>query len=98
MARSCDLTNKGALFGNKVSHSNRKTPRKFEANLQNVSLYSNTLNSFISLRLATTTIRSVDHNGGIDSYLLTTPAAKLSAKGKVLRKRIANAQAKKAAK
>jgi large subunit ribosomal protein L28 len=97
MARSCDLTNKGALFGNKVSHSNRKTPRKFEANLQNVSLYSETLKGFISLRLATTTIRSVDHNGGIDNYLLNAASAKLSSKGKTLRKRIQNAKAKQSA-
>lgn len=91
MARACDLTSKGALFGNKVSHSNRKTPRKFEANLQNVSLYSDALNSFVSLRLATTTLRSIDHNGGIDGYLTSISSTKLSAKGKVIRKRILNA-------
>lgn len=70
MARRCALTGKGSQFGHKVSHSNRKTKTRFLPNLQNVSLLSETLGRSISLRVTTSTLRSIEHNGGLDSYLL----------------------------
>ena len=78
MSRQCDLTGKKVQYGHKVSHSNIKTNRRFEPNLQVVSLYSDALKKSISLRIATSTIRSVDHNGGLDNFLVTAKAHSLT--------------------
>ena len=78
MSKRCYLTGVGAQTGHKVSHSNRKAKRRFVPNLQNVSFFSRILNSKISLRVTPATLRTVDHNGGIDSYLLETSNLKLT--------------------
>lgn len=71
MARRCTLTGTGYQFGHKVSHSNRKTNVRFRPNLQHVSLLSDALGTRITLRLTAATLRTVEHNGGLDSFLLS---------------------------
>jgi large subunit ribosomal protein L28 len=97
MSRRCDFTGKGVQVGHHVSHANNKTKRRFMPNLQEASLLSDTLGVRIQLRLSTNALRSVEKRGGLDAYLLSTPAAKLGEKAQVLRRRIKRAQEKKAA-
>lgn len=88
MSRRCDLTDVGPLSGNKVSHSNHKTKVRFLPNLQDVSLQSDALGQSVSLRITAATLRSVEHNGGLDSFLLSRANGKLSTKGQQLRRKI----------
>jgi len=78
MARICDLTGKKAQFGHNVAHSNVKTNRKFSPNLQKVSLHSEVLSGPVRLRVSTRALRSVQHNGGLDRYLMKTADTKLA--------------------
>ena len=78
MTRKCDLTGKLVVTGNNVSHSNNKTKRRFIPNLQNVSLYSDNLEKKLKFRIATSTLRTIEKNGGIDSFLLNTYDKKLT--------------------
>ncbi len=93
MARRCTLTGKGPQSGNNVSHSHRKTRRRFLPNVQNVSLRSDALNQSVSLKVTASTVRTVEHNGGLDSYLLTTSNLKLTDEAKKLKRRIKKAVA-----
>lgn len=79
--------------GNKVSHSNIKTKRSFKVNLQNYSLFSEVLKKTISLKIAVSTLRTIEHNGGLDSYLLTTSNRKLTEEAIALKKKIKDAKA-----
>lgn len=88
MSRRCDLTNKCAQFGNNVSHAQNKSRRRFSVNLQNVSLESAALKQTIKLKIAVSTLRSIDFRGSLDNYLLATSNAKLSDKGIVLKKKV----------
>ncbi len=97
MSRRCELTGKGVLSGNNVSHANNKTRRRFLPNLQVASLLSDTLGSSVRMRLSTRAIRTVEHNGGIDAFLLGTPNTKLTPEGLALKRRIERARDKKAA-
>ncbi len=97
MSRRCQLTGKGVLSGNNVSHANNKTRRRFLPNLQDSSMLSDTLGASVSMRLSTRAIRTVEHNGGIDAYLLSTPNRNLAPEALVLKRRIVRAAAKKAA-
>jgi large subunit ribosomal protein L28 len=97
MSRRCDITGKGVLSGNNVSHANNKTRRRFLPNLQVTSLLSEALGQSIRLRLSTRAIRTIEHNGGIDAYLLTTNATKLAPRGQELKRRITAAKAKRTA-
>ncbi len=97
MARRCELTGKDVQSGNNVSHSNRKTRRRFKPNMQDVTLRSDALGVGVSLRIPVSTIRTVEHNGGLDNYLLSTSSRKLTAEGIALKKQIKKAAAKKAA-
>jgi large subunit ribosomal protein L28 len=97
MARRCDLTGKTVLSGNNVSHANNKTRRRFLPNLQETSLLSDVLGT-IRLRLSTRAIRTVEHNGGLDSYLLSQSDRKLTTEGLALKRRLERATAKKEAK
>ena len=90
MARKCPVTGKGALVGNNVSHSNRKTKRRFLPNLQTISLLSDSVGS-IRLRLSANAIRTIEFKGGIDAYLKATPARKLSPEIRRLKRRIEGA-------
>ncbi|MGH6960776.1 MAG: 50S ribosomal protein L28 [Dongiaceae bacterium] len=97
MARRCEITGKGVQYGNNVSHANNKTTRRFLPNLQDTRLMSDALGQQVRLRLTVHAIRSIEHNGGLDAYLLDTPDAKLPAEARRLKHRIAKAAARSAA-
>jgi large subunit ribosomal protein L28 len=79
MSRICELTGKGRQVGNNVSHANNKTKRVFLPNLQNVTLMSEKLDRSFKFRVSTHGLRSVEHVGGLDNWLLKTTDSKLSA-------------------
>lgn len=97
MARRCAITGKGVLTGNNVSHANNKSRRRFLPNLQESSFWSETLGVAVGIRVSTQGIRTVEHNGGLDAFLLSTPDRNLPDEARVLKRRIEKAQAKKAA-
>jgi large subunit ribosomal protein L28 len=97
MARRCAFTGKGVQAGNNVSHANNKSRRRFLPNLQAAALYSEALAKPVRVRLSARAIRSIEHNGGIDAYLLSTPNAKLGAEALTLKRAIAKATAKREA-
>ena len=95
MARRCIITGKGVQVGHNVSHANNKTKRRFLPNLQHTSLLSDVLGTAVRIRLSTHGIRTIEHNGGIDAYLLGTPDRKLSAEARQLKRRIEAVAARK---
>ncbi|EPY00383.1 50S ribosomal protein L28 [Magnetospirillum fulvum] len=95
MARRCAITGKGVLTGNNVSHANNKSRRRFLPNLQEVSLLSDALNQTVRLRLCTNGLKTVEHNGGIDAYLLSVTDSKLPEDARRLKRRIQRALANK---
>lgn len=97
MSRKCDLTGVGVQTGNNVSHSHRKTRRRFLPNLHNVSLLSEILGRKVSLRITAATLRTVDHNGGLDKFLLGTSSTKLTPLARKLKSDVKKAAAEKAA-
>ena len=97
MSRRCVITGKGVLTGNNVSHANNKTRRRFLPNLQESSFWSEILAAPVKLRLSTNGIRTVEHNGGLDAFLLGTPDRKLTVDAIALKRRLERAQAAKAA-
>ena len=97
MSRICELTGKGRLVGNNVSHANNKTKRTFLPNLQNVTLMSESLEKSIKLRVSTHGLRSVEHVGGLDNWLNKVSDDKLSLKVRRLKREIAKKQAATAA-
>ena len=88
MARRCELTGKSAQIGHKVSHSNIKTKRRFLPNLCNVTFISDALGRNVRLRVSTNALKSVDHNGGFDAYLLKAKADLLSPRALDLKRAI----------
>ena len=97
MAKRCIVSGKGVQVGNNVSHANNKTKRRFLPNLQRTSLLSDVLGTAVRIRVSTRGIRTIEHNGGIDAWLLGTPDTKLGAEARRLKRRIAAAQPRKAA-
>lgn len=91
MARQCAVTQKKPMSGHNVSHANNKTKRRFDVNLQNVSLYSEKLKRSVSLRVTNHGLRTIEHNGGIDAYVLSTPVSRLSPEMQDLKKQISAA-------
>ncbi len=96
MARRCTLTRKGVLTGNNVSHANNKTRRRYLPNLQSRRLYSEALGQSVRLRIAASTLRTIEKRGGIDGYLVKVTAADLDSDLARLRQRIIEQQAKRA--
>jgi large subunit ribosomal protein L28 len=94
MARQCAITGTRAQSGNKVSHSNRKTRTRFLPNLQHVSLVSEILGVSITLRVTAATLRSIEHNGGLDAYLLSHSASKMTPEAAKLKRQIKRKLAK----
>ena len=78
MARRCELTGKATQTGHLVSHSNRKTKTVFRPNLVNVTLQSDALGRSVRLRVSANALRTVDHRGGLDAFLVKAPAGDLS--------------------
>lgn len=93
MSRRCELTGKGPMTGNNVSHANNKTRRRFLPNLNDVTLMSETLGRSFKLRISAAALRSVDHRGGLDAFLAKAKDAELSANALKIKKDIAKAQA-----
>ena len=89
MSRICELTGRGRQVGHNVSHANNKTKRVFLPNLQNVTLLSEALEKGVKLRVSTHGLRSVEHVGGLDNWLLKTSDEKLSLKVQRLKREIA---------
>ena len=72
MSKVCEISGKKPMSGNNVSHANNRTKRRFIPNLQNVKLYSGTLQKYINLNITIRTMKTVEKNGGLDSYLIKT--------------------------
>jgi len=93
MSRVCELTGKGPMVGNNVSHAKNRTRRRFLPNLNDVTLQSETLGRGIKMRITASALRSVDHRGGLDAYLAKAKDTELSANAQKVKKEIAKAQA-----
>jgi large subunit ribosomal protein L28 len=97
MSRRCELTGKAVLVGNLVSHSNRKTKTRFLPNLVNVTLMSDVLGRSVRVRAAAASVRSVEHVGGLDAFLVKSKEENLAPGLRVLKREIAKKQAASAA-
>lgn len=93
MARRCVVTGKGVQTGNNVSHAHNKTRRRWLPNLQYTSVASEALGELVKVRVSANGLRTIEHRGGIDAYLLGTPAAELPADLRRVKKRIVQAKA-----
>ena len=93
MSQVCQVTGKRPIVGNNVSHANNKTKRTFLPNLQNVTLLSDALERSVTLRVSTHGLRSVEHNGGLDNWLVKTSDEKLSLKARRLKRDIVKKRA-----
>jgi large subunit ribosomal protein L28 len=96
MSKRCTITGKGVQVGNNVSHANNKTKRRYLPNLQVTSVLSDALGMPVRLRISTNGIRTIEHNGGIDAFVLSTPDSKLSPEIRRLKRRVERAVARKA--
>ncbi|MTH98090.1 50S ribosomal protein L28 [Roseibium sp. RKSG952] len=85
MARRCELSGKDVMTGNNVSHANNKSRRRFLPNLVNVSLISDTLGETVKMRISAHALRSVEHRGGLDNYLMKASDETLSIKARQLK-------------
>jgi len=92
MSRRCELTGKGPMTGNNVSHANNKTRRRWLPNLNEVTLQSESLGRGIKLRISAAALRSVDHRGGIDAFLAKARDEELSPNALKVKKEIAKVQ------
>ena len=88
MSRRCELTAKGPQVGHKVSHSNIKTKRRFLPNLLNVTLISDALGRSVKLRISANALKTVDHRGGLDAFLMKAKDEELSAEARNLKREI----------
>ncbi|MDQ7079294.1 MAG: 50S ribosomal protein L28 [Paracoccaceae bacterium] len=93
MSRRCELTGKGVMVGNNVSHANNKTKRRFLPNLNEVTLQSEALGRSFKFRISAAALRTVDHRGGLDAFLAKAKDSELSEKALKVKKEIAKAQA-----
>jgi large subunit ribosomal protein L28 len=96
MSRRCELTGKGPMVGHKVSHSNIKTKRRFMPNLCNVTLTSDTLGRSVRARVSANALKSVDHRGGLDGFLLKAKDTELAPRMLELKRAIVKKQAENA--
>jgi large subunit ribosomal protein L28 len=92
MSRVCELTGKGPMSGNTISHANNKSRRRFLPNLNEVTMISDVLGQSFKLRVTAAALRSVDHRGGLDAYLAKAKDDELSANALKIKKDIAKAQ------
>ncbi|NEY91497.1 50S ribosomal protein L28 [Tabrizicola oligotrophica] len=93
MSRVCELTGKGPMSGNNISHANNKTRRRFLPNLNDVTLISDVLGQSFKLRVSAAALRTVDHRGGLDAFLAKAKDDELSVNALKIKKEIAKAQA-----
>ncbi|WP_045389320.1 50S ribosomal protein L28 [Falsirhodobacter sp. alg1] len=92
MSRVCELSGKGPMTGNTVSHANNKARRRFLPNLNDVTLISDVLGQSFKFRVSAAALRTVDHRGGLDAFLAKSKDAELSEKALKVKKDIAKAQ------
>ena len=97
MARRCELTGKAVQVGNRVSHANNKSKHRFLPNLKTVSLISDALQRTVRLKISTAALRSVEHRGGLDGFLVKAKNDELSPRAQLLRKDILVKRAENAA-
>ena len=88
MSKACEISGKKPMSGNNVSHANNRTKRRFIPNLQNVKLYSGTLQKYINLNITIRTMKTVEKNGGLDSYLIKTSNKNLAETAIKIKKQI----------
>ena len=88
MSKVCEISGKKPMSGNNVSHANNRTKRRFIPNLQNVKLYSGTLKKYINLNITVRTMKTVEKNGGLDSYLIKTSNKNLAETAIKIKKQI----------
>ncbi len=93
MSRVCELTGKGVMTGNNVSHAKNRTRRRFLPNLNDVTLASEVLGRSFKFRIAASTLRTVDHRGGLDAFMAKAKDSDLSATALKVKKDIEKAQA-----
>ena len=93
MSKKCDILGTGVQTGNNVSHANNRTRRRFMPNLQVVSLFSEALNKVFKLKVCARTLRSIEHNGGLDSFLTKTSNTKLTDIAKQIKKDVLSKKA-----
>ncbi len=93
MSRRCELTGKGPMSGNNVSHANNKTKRRFLPNLVDVTLASDALKKSYKLRISAAALRSVDHRGGLDAFLAKAKDDELSSRVLAIKKELVKAAA-----
>ena len=93
MSRRCELTGKGPMVGNNSSHAKNRTRRRFLPNLTETALMSETLGRTFRLKVSTSALRTVDHRGGLDAFLLKAKDAELSSGALKIKKDIVKAQA-----
>jgi large subunit ribosomal protein L28 len=97
MARRCELTGKAVMTGNNVSHANNKSRRRFLPNLNQVTLSSDILGETVRLRISAHALRTVEHRGGLDAFLIKAPVESLSPKAREIKRRVARARMSEAA-
>jgi len=97
MSRVCELSGKAVMSGNNVSHALNRTRRKFRPNLIKAKLLSDILGQSVSMKISTSALRSVEHNGGLDNFLVKANDASLSLKARRLKKLVKKKLADKAA-
>ena len=88
MSKVCEISGKKPMSGNNVSHANNRTKRRFIPNLQNVKLYSSSLKKHISMSITVRTMKTVEKNGGLDSYLIKTSNRNLADTAVKIKKQI----------
>ena len=91
MSRRCELTGKGVMVGNNVSHANNKTKRRFLPNYNNVSLLSEVLDKSFKFRVSAAALRTVDHRGGLDGFMAKAKDNELSEKARRVKREIQRA-------
>ena len=97
MSRACELTGKSVQYGNNVSHANNKTRRRFLPNLCNVTLISEAMQQSYRLRISANALRSVEHRGGLDAFLVKADDKELSQRARLLKRQIVKKLAEKTA-
>ncbi|MGE5547141.1 MAG: 50S ribosomal protein L28 [Solirubrobacterales bacterium] len=97
MARRCAITGKGVLTGNNVSHANNKSRRRFLPNLQETSVLSDALGQMVRIKVSTRGLKTIEHNGGLDAFLLSTSDTKLPLEARRIKRRVEKAVASKQA-
>ena len=98
MAKRCQITGKTVMSGNNVSHAMNKTRRRFLPNIQRTDVRSDILGESVRLKVSTQGLRTIEHNGGLDAFLLSTSDRKLPIEARRIKRRIVKAKAKKDAK